>query len=62
MSQVNSKRRDPPLLVHFLGNDKARLKKLAEREHRSLSNMAAKLLRDGMDELERQPAQAEQTV
>lgn len=55
MRQGNSKRRkEGPLLVHFLGNDKERLRRLAEREHRSLSNMAAKLLRDSMDKLEQE--------
>ncbi|SCX40529.1 hypothetical protein [Nitrosospira sp. Nsp1] len=62
MSPGNSKpSKDGPLIVHFLGEDKERLRRLAAREHRSLSNMAAKLLRDGMDRLEQESDRPEQT-
>lgn len=62
MSQTNSKpERYAPLLVHFVGKDKERLKQLAEIEGRSLSNMAAKFIRDGMKSLERQHEQAQQS-
>lgn len=61
MSEVNSKPNNKnPLIIHFVGDEKERLRKLAALEQRSLSNLAGKFIRDGMESLERQHTQAQQ--
>lgn len=60
MSAANSKQR-VPLVIHFVGEQRERLRRLAKAQHRSVSNMAGILLRDGMDKLEQQSARSEQT-
>lgn len=61
MSHSNSKPNNKtPLLVHFIGHEKERLRKLAAIEQRSLINLAGKFIREGMESLERQHTQVQQ--
>ena len=57
MKTSDSKPKRLPLIVHFLANDRQRLRAAAESADRSMSNLAAGLIRDGLDKIEQQRQQ-----
>lgn len=55
MSTTESKPKRQPLVIHFRADDRKRLRAIAEKKDRSMSNMAAEFIREGM-------ARAEQNI
>ncbi|MFT3964108.1 ribbon-helix-helix domain-containing protein [Propionivibrio sp.] len=53
---MSEKRSESLLTIHFPARDKARLKALAQREQRTISNLAGMLLRKAMEKRERAAA------
>lgn len=58
MTTSDSKPKRTPLIVHFREDDRQRLRAVAENTQRSMSNLAAEFIRDGIARLEQQDKQA----
>jgi len=57
MTTSDSKPKRQPLIVHFRTDDRLRLRTVAEQTQRSMSNLAAEFIRDGIARLEQQDKQ-----
>lgn len=57
MTTSDSKPKRTPLIVHFRTDDRQRLRNVAEITQRSMSNLAAEFIRDGITKLEQQHEQ-----